>query len=83
MMVRIKARREEVRPNVFEEWRVIKDHPDYEITKDGVIRKYSTKKVIKSTSYGITQFRYTVGRYHKFVSTAKLRNVAFPELEAW
>lgn len=69
---------------VVEEWRIVKDHPDYEITKDGVMRKYSSKKILARTTFGPTLFRYTTpGGYHKFVNTKVLRNTAFPELETW
>jgi hypothetical protein len=82
-MVKPRARREDIRQGVVDEWRVVKDHPDYEITRDGVMRKYSNKKLIPGTTFGPFLFRYTSGGYHKFVLTTKLRNTAWPELEAW
>jgi len=83
-MARPRARLEEVGQNGgVEEWRIIKDHPDYEITRDGVIRKYVNKKVIVSTGFGPVDFWYKSGRYRKSVRTEVLRNIAWPELEAW
>jgi hypothetical protein len=82
----VRARRENIKSDsgsVVEEWRIVKDHPDYEITRDGVMRKYSSKKVILNTAFGVTTFMYTRGGYRKSVSTLILRNTAFPELEAW
>ena len=83
LKVKPRSRREDIRQGVVEEWRVVKDHPEYEITKDGVMRKYSNKKVIPGTTFGPFEFRYNSGGYHKFVSTVVLRNKAWLELEAW
>lgn len=62
------------------EWRTVKDHPDYEITRDGVMRKAKSGKVLADA---VGNFRYRVDGVRKSVAIKKLRNKAFPELGAW
>jgi hypothetical protein len=64
---------------IIVEWRVIQVCPTYEISRDGIIRKVKNKRVRAKQP----DFRWVDDGNRKSVSVRKLRNAAWPELEAW
>lgn len=81
-MVIAKRRWEEVwqdNEKIIVEWRVLDVCLTHEINRDGVIRKVKNKRVLAERP----EFRWFDGGSRKSMSVRKLRNTAWPELEAW
>lgn len=66
-----------------EDWRVVEDFPQYEINKDGDVRKSKNRKLLNTSDGHRQRIRVRSDGFKLSVPVRYIRNEAFPELTPW